>query len=92
MSSINIVTKIVDAMQPDMADYADNAQFIYWMNYATELDIIADTVSKDEDVVAYINKQIDYYASGQAQHHACVDVATTLESISPKHRGLFVYG
>ena len=86
------VDSIVLALMPDMADYADNSMFHHWMDYACELDEIALVNYREEDVTAYLNKRMKDYPSAHAVHHACCDVASTLHSISPEHKGVFIYG
>lgn len=92
MSKFDLVHTIIEALQPDFSDYADNAQFNHWMDYACELDEIQLVYYKDEtELVPYINKKIATLSSDRPQHHACIDVASTLESLSGAHKGVFVY-
>lgn len=91
MSDRISVDDITEAMQPDMADYADDAKFYYWMDYACELDEIALVAYRGDGVVEYLNERMAKYTSDRPQHHACVDVATTMENLIPEHKGVFKY-
>lgn len=86
-----LIDDVVVLMQPGMEEYADNSEFHHWLDYACELDEIALVNYREEDVTAYLNKRMKDYPSAHAVHHACCDVASTLESISPEHKGVFVY-
>jgi hypothetical protein len=89
---IDKILAIIDNLQPDFREYAeDDSKFDYWMDYACELDEIASVVCKDEDVVAYLNNQMDRLFSSTAEHHACTDVATTLEENFKQYEGVFKY-
>ncbi|AXF53031.1 MAG: hypothetical protein [Caudoviricetes sp.] len=83
---------IIETMQPNMADYADNAMFYHWMDYACELDELAILNFKGEELlVAHLNKQMAGLASSRPEHEACVDVASSIETLIPQFAGRFVY-
>lgn len=92
-STVDLVHTIIETLQPDFSDYADNAQFNHWMDYACELDEIQLVYHKDEtELVPYLNKKIATLSSTRPQHHACVDVASTLSNLNPlMYRGVFEY-
>lgn len=88
------VDDIIQALQPGMEEYSSNSQFFHWMDYACELDELALLNYRDDNdaFVLYINKVMLDYPSGHAKHHACTDVAITLESQLPnKYKGVFKY-
>lgn len=90
--SFDLPHTIIETLQPDFSDYADNTQFYHWMDYACALDEIQLVYYKDErDLVPYLNKKMSELSSSTPVHQACVDVASTLESLSEDHRGVFVY-
>lgn len=80
---------IVGIMQPNFEEFADDTQFQYWMDYACELDEIL--YNSTGDVVEYLNERMSNLLSSKPEHHACVDVATTLESLSDSYKGKFKY-
>lgn len=87
-----VVDSIIQSLMPDMADYADNSQFLHWMDYACELDEIALVNYRGDDLIGYLNKRMRDYTSNTPIHHACVDVASTLESSIPStFKGVFKY-
>jgi hypothetical protein len=84
----------IQELYPNMEEYADNSQFHYWMDYAVELDHLCG-LNYDPSptaMIEYINKQIATKLSLSPQHHACTDVATTLESLHSECKGVFRYG
>jgi hypothetical protein len=85
------IDKIIESLQPSMAEYADNSNFHYWMDYACELDILTLMNFKDEDLVTYINKRIKDKFDADPEHHACVDVAACIETHFAEYSGKFVY-
>lgn len=87
------IDTIIEKLQPSMQEYADNAQFYHWMDYACELDDLAllNYADDKESFISHINKRMSGYPSAHALHHACCDVASTVESLVPEYRGLFVY-
>lgn len=91
MNKLDKIIDIIDNLQPDFSEYADGMSFEYWMDYACELDEIADLVYKEEDVVAYLNTQMSRLFSGSPQHHACTDVASSLEESFDEYMGVFKY-
>lgn len=83
---------IIEGLYPDFREYADNAQFFYWMDYACELDVIRNVVyDDDKDVVAYLNERMLKLSNVGAEHHAATDVASTLEESLPQFKGVFKY-
>lgn len=91
MSDKQLIDTITVILQPNMEDYADNAKFFYWMDYAQELDDIALVNYNDNSVVDYLNKMMASELSLSPKHHACVDVASTLENLKPTCKGAFKY-
>lgn len=85
------IDNIIQVMQPGMEEYADNALFHHWMDYACELDDIALVNYRGEDVTAYLNKRMAGYPSAHAKHHAATDIASTLESLIPEYKNVFKY-
>jgi hypothetical protein len=90
---MNKVFDIIESLYPDFKEYADNAQFHYWMEYACELDEVVNVVYiEDDKLIAYLNKRMSMLSSSKPEHHACTDVASTLEeSIPSKFKGVFTY-
>lgn len=82
---------VIDALQPRMEDYADNAKFAYWMDYATALDRISAAVHEGKDIISLLNDGMKGF-SLSASHHAATDVALTLESLfNSEFGGKFIY-
>jgi hypothetical protein len=86
------VIGIINSLQPDFKEYADNGNFFYWMDYATELDDIENDVHINDDLfVIYLNKHFKTGAPGP-KYDACVDVASNLEEAMPdQFKGVFKY-
>jgi hypothetical protein len=83
---------LIDTLQPDFKEYADNEQFHYWMSYACELDEIRFNNQGDTDaLVEYLNKRMRDKLELHPEHHAAVDVATSIESMIPQFAGRFKY-
>lgn len=79
-------------LQPSMGEYANDAQFNYWMDYACELDTITMLIQNtDFNTVEYINKQMKNKMSSKPEHHACCDAASCFEEQIPELKGAFVY-
>lgn len=91
MSDKQLIDTITIILQPNMEDYADNSKFFYWMDYAQELDDIALVNYNGNSVVDYLNKMMAQELSLSPKHHACVDVASTLETLKPTYKGVFKY-
>lgn len=87
------VLSIIESLYPDFREYADNEQFFYWMDYACELDDVVNVVDTDDRmIIDYLNKRMSMLSSNKPEHHACTDVASTLEEVlSIKFKGLFKY-
>lgn len=82
---------IVEALYPDFNDYADNARFDYWMDYACELDILM-SAAYTETIVDYLNSRLLKLRASSPEHDACVDVASNLEESQPTiYKGVFKY-
>lgn len=82
---------VVDSLQPNMAEYADNEKFFYWMDYACTLDDILHIHSESvEEVVTHVNKLM-MKLSLTPEHHAATDVASTLEAFFHEFQGVFKY-
>lgn len=77
------IYRIVMALQPDMKDCADNANFQHWIDYGYTLDEVLYIVDLEgpESMVKYINNVLKNKLSTSPEHHACTDVASTLESL-----------
>lgn len=93
------VEKMLDIilhLQPNMSEYADNSLFMYWMDYACELDTVSLLIQANtndfEKVVTYMNKVMKTFSSDKPSHHACVDIASTFEEAFQEMKGEFVYG
>lgn len=87
----NKVLAVVDALQPNMQDYMDNAKYAYWVDYAHYLDKVGAAVHEDKDVVAMLNEAMKGL-SLHPQHHAATDVALTLEGLfNSEFGGKFIY-
>lgn len=85
---------VIDALQPDMVDFADNEMFMYWMNYGEELADIAvvNNHYTTGELVSYLNHVMSVEFSTNERHHAATDVAQTLESLYPTtFANAFVY-
>lgn len=85
---------VIDALQPDMVDFADNEMFTYWMNYGEELDDIAVVNARYEtgELISYLNHVMRTEFSTNERHHAATDVAQTLQSLYPTtFANAFVY-
>lgn len=81
---------ILDCLQPNFVEYADNSQFHYWMDYACELDVLQ--ILPEDGLVAHLNERFGKLLSSSPEHHACVDVASTFEEVFPeKYKGVFKY-
>jgi hypothetical protein len=76
-----------------MEDFADNALFNHWCNYADQLDHIRYLAEDDgvDEAIAYINKTMAANVSTNVKHEACSDVAQTLEIVYPVFAGKFKY-
>lgn len=86
------IDQLTIMLQPNMEDYADNGKFFYWMDYAQELDDIALVNFNGNSVVDYMNKVMEKELSTSPKHHACVDVASSLEEKLPaEFAGKFKY-
>lgn len=89
------VLDIIDSLYPDFTEYAVNANFNHWMEYACELDTISVAVwtdTGDGSLIDYLNKRLLQLRSSSAEHDACVDVASTLEeTLQPQFKGVFKY-
>ena len=86
------VIDIINSLQPDFSEYANNGNFFYWMDYATELDDIENDVHINDDLfVDYLNKHFKTSTPGP-KHDARVDVASNLEESLPEQfKGVFKY-
>jgi hypothetical protein len=85
---------VIDSLQPDMVDFADNEMFMYWMNYGDELADIAVVNSRytQDELVSYLNHVMRTEFSTNERHHAATDVAQTLETLYPAtFANVFVY-
>jgi hypothetical protein len=85
---------IIESLYPDFSEYANNADFYHWMNYACELDVIIASAydNTNEAITEYLNKRMLQVRSSSAEHDACVDVASTLEETLPEtFVGVFKY-
>ena len=84
----------IDALQPKMEEYADNSTFHYWMSYACELDELMLLGYQDDTskLVERLNTTMTTRFESNPEHHACVDVASTLESSVEGFKGVFTYG
>lgn len=87
------IALLIDTLQPNMQEYADNAQFHYWMDYACELDHLLVLAYQDDPqpVIEYANKLMATKLELTPQHHACVDVASSLEAQIEGFKGVFTY-
>lgn len=83
------------SFQPNMEEYADNGKFFYWMDYACEIDDICIANFEDDTgqkLIDHLNQVMYSKTSDKPEHHAAVDVASTLESLYPEYfKGVFVY-
>lgn len=87
----NKVLAVIDALQPNMQDYAGAGKFDYWMDYACYLDELVFNMRLGESIVDLLNKQMKGL-SLTAEHHAATDVALTLESLfNSEFGGKFIY-
>lgn len=84
---------IIDSLQPNMGEYADNAKFHYWMEYACKLDELTILGYQDDKsvIVEHMNTVLKEKLELTPEHHACVDVASTLESQMDEFKGVFTY-
>lgn len=85
---------VIDALQPDMVDFADNEMFKYWLAYGEELDDITVVNARftTDELVSYLNHVMRVEFSTNERHHAATDVAQTLESLYPNtFANAFVY-
>ena len=91
MVTKDMLLDIVGSLQPNFAEYNDNSKFHYWMDYACELDDLQLAVFEGS-IVTKLNTQLGKLAAGTAQHHACTDVASTLEeTYGEQFAGKFKY-
>lgn len=87
---IETVYEIIASLQPDFKEFADNTQYHYWMDYACELDVLQ--IIPEDGLVTHLNERMDKLLSSSPEHHACVDVASTLEEALPStYKGVFKY-
>lgn len=86
----NTEIAIIESLQPDFNEFADNTQYHYWMDYACELDVLQ--VVAETNLVGHLNERMTKLSSSRAEHQACVDVASTLEEALPStYKGVFKY-
>lgn len=87
------IAMIIDNLQPNMEEYADNAKFYYWMDYACELDhlLVLGYQDDPQPLIQYVNKLMTTKLELSPEHHACVDVATSLEAQMNEFKGVFTY-
>lgn len=86
-----LIDTIITTLQPGMQEYADDSQFLHWMDYACQLDEIEMVNYKGEDLVAYLNGVMLKYSSNNPEHEAACDVASTIESLIPEYKSKFKY-
>lgn len=84
---------IIQELYPDFTEYNDNAQFHYWMEYAIELDTLCalNYDPSPQAMVDRINTVLRTKLELSPEHHACTDVASTLESLHSEIKGVFKY-
>ena len=90
----NTIQTIIEHLQPSFAEYADDSKFMHWMEYAVELDELSFCLSVNgaESLVDRLNSQMKSKTSNTPEHEACVDVASTVQSLLPnKFKGRFKY-
>lgn len=90
--NFDLIHTVIEKLQPDFTDYTDDKLFHHWCDYACALDEIQMVYYKDEkDLPAFLNGKMKALSSNTPMHEACVDVATTIENLLPKYKGVFVY-
>jgi hypothetical protein len=85
---------VIDALQPDMVDFADNEMFTYWMTYGEELDdiMVVNVRYGTDELISYLNHVMRTEFSTNERHHAATDVAQTLQTLYPAtFANVFVY-
>lgn len=88
-----MVYNVTQCLQPDMAEYADNAAMLRWCDYAVwldDFDFIAATEGC-EGLVDLLNQVIRDELSTSVRHEVAVDVASTLQNLYPEFRNKFKF-
>ena len=90
----NTIQTIIEHLQPSFAEYADDAKSMHWMDYACELDELSFCLSANgiDNLIERVNSQMKNKTSNTPEHEACVDVASTIQSLLPNDfSGKFIY-
>jgi len=86
--SKKLLESVVKSLRPNFDDYMCDAD--YWADYDAELDYLLQSESR-EDLITYINKSMFCGFSQHPDHHACTDVASTLQSADSSYAGVFKF-
>lgn len=80
---------IIASMVPNMQDYIDTTMPQYWDQYCDQLEEISLNIPW---LILGCNNIFLNYNSTNGRYNACVDIASTLESLAPeKYAGKFKY-
>jgi len=94
MNTEQLVRIVIENLRPNMAEYADDRKFHYWMEYdfaALGLMEILE-IQGITGLVKQVNSMMSRYFSLDEKHHCATDVAETLLSLCPEEfTGKFVF-
>lgn len=80
---------VIASMVPSMQDYIDTTMPQYWDQYCDQLEEISLNIPW---LILGCNNIFLNYNSTNGRYNACVDIASTLESLAPdKYAGKFKY-
>lgn len=80
---------VIASMVPSMQDYIDTTMPQYWDQYCDQLEEISLNIPW---LILGCNNIFLNYHSTNGRYNACVDIASTLESLAPdKYAGKFKY-
>lgn len=84
---------VIESMAPNMEDYMDDYAIVpspvYWDLYC---DMLEELELNKQWLTMLCNNIFLNYSSNNGRYNACVDVASTLESLAPeKYAGKFKY-
>lgn len=91
--NVEMVNNVVQCLQPDMREYADNEAMMRWIDYAVWLDEFLFIAAEEGcvELVEALNKVMRDELSTSVKHEVAVDIASTLQNLHSEFRGKFVF-